>query len=203
MINETNTRSRSLIFWKSICYFSTENKPFDLLISETCTLLLSAFWREVWAKHRGCAQCDKSIKEQNCHRAVCQRESWYGSGVGPFYIRRISWILGLAWDNFTFTGYRGYWVPTNLGHFSRYDSPPFRHNAPTETVLGLISNLDNFFSFALFLRPDCHFFVTRGRGWTFDWPLGGSLCSAAFLTSQLPFSLDFPRPWTLDQSMLA
>ena len=61
-----------------------------------------------------------------------------------------------------------------------------------------------FFPVCLFLCADCHFFVTRGRGWTFDWPLRG-LCVATFRTSPPIFCtfLHFPGPCVLSSFHLA
>ena len=83
-----------------------------------------------------------------------------------------------------------------LGHFSRYDQAPFRHNTPRETVFGLISNLGDFFSFALFYDRIA---ISSSREAGVELLIG--LLVAYYAMRQFsppPFSQDFPGPCVLN-----
>ena len=142
-------------------------------------VLLSAFWRQGSAKQGARALYDISIRgptftEQLLKQFVSRQRADMGKW-GPFYMG---------------AGYR----EVDIG--SEGDISPVMTKLHSDTILPERPFLDlsqilsqrPIFSSLPFLCADCHFFVTRGIGWTFDWPLRG-LCVATFRTSPQYFAL--------------
>ena len=174
--------------WFGFCDHSWYTPKADLLDSWNIYFVTECFLKARFGKTRSACTLWYIYQGADFLRAivrtVCQqaRQRADMGKWGPFYMG---------------TGYR----EVDIG--SEGDISPVMTKLHSDTILPERPFLDlsqilsqrPIFSSLPFLCADCHFFVTRGRGWTFDWPLRG-LCVATFRTSPPIFCtfLHFPGP---------